>query len=251
MKSEQTRTHPRTNGAHDLGGAADLGPVPVEPLGPVANERWEDVVFTLMLGGAMGGVFGVEQHRTAMEGMNPTLYMACSYFERWLVAIETCLIHAGVTTAEDIEERVDAVASHPDRELPRGANQELTAAIRSILDDGFQGEGWPDRKPVYAVGDKVRAKVIRVEPGRGHTRSPGYVHGHFGVVEEVYPPQPLGEAIVAGEEKSEFVYRVGFRSADLWPDADPLDRVKTDLFESYMEPADPSRSATTSGEEQR
>jgi nitrile hydratase beta subunit len=227
-------TRPRVNGAHDLGGAADLGPVPVEPIGPVDNERWEDVVFTLMLGGAMRGVFGVETHRTAMEGIHPALYMTSSYFERWLYAIETLLIEAGVTTAEGIEELVDAVASDPDRELPRGTDPQLTEDIRTILADGFQGEGWPDRAPLFKPGDRVLAKVIRVEPGRGHTRSPGYVQGHLGVVEEVYPPQPLGEAIVAGEEKTEFVYRVDFRAADLWPDAHPLDRVKTDLFESYI-----------------
>jgi nitrile hydratase len=240
-------TSPRVNGAHDLGGAPDLGPVPVEPPGPVDNARWEDVVFTLMLGGAMSGVFGVEAHRTAMEGIHPALYMGCSYFERWLVGVETCLIGAGVTTAEEIERLVDEVAADPDRELPPGRNPELTEAIRAILAEGFQGEGWPERKPRFAVGEEVRAKVIRIEPGRGHTRSPGYVHGHLGLVEEVYPPQPLGEAIVAGEDVTEFVYRVDFRAADLWPEADPRDRVKTDLFESYIEP--PGAAATTGKEE--
>ncbi|MGH3608401.1 MAG: SH3-like domain-containing protein, partial [Pseudonocardiaceae bacterium] len=40
------------------------------------------------------------------------------------------------------------------------------------------------RPPRFAVGETVRAKEMQPE---GHTRLPGYLRGHRGVIEQVQP----------------------------------------------------------------
>lgn len=228
---------PRANGSHDIGGAAELGPVPVDRDGPAFEEPWEGVVMALSLGAVVGGVFAVDQHRAAVGGIHPALYMSTEYFEQWLYALERCLVAAGKLEADEIEARVTAVAEDPDLDLPSGENEELETRMRMLLAHGIP-EAQLDREPAFAPGDEVTTRVIRTDPGRGHTRMPAYAQAKRGVVGAVYPPQPLADAIVAGEGmRLEYVYSVRFSARDLWPDAEPGNTVGVDLWETYMEPA--------------
>jgi nitrile hydratase len=187
------------------------------------------------MGGIVAGAYTVDDFRCHAEGMHPASYMASSYYEQWLYALEKCLLQSGAITAADIEERADAVAADPDAPRPRGENPELRAQMKELLALGVP-EMAPEGKPRFAVGDETLTKVIRVTPGREHVRLPGYAQGKRGVVEVVHAPQALADAVVAGKGiQPEYVYTVRFRSSDLWPGARATDSVTVELWESYLE----------------
>jgi nitrile hydratase beta subunit len=241
---------PRVNGSHDIGGAAELGPVPVHEDGLVFPEPWEGVVMGMSLGGAVSGVYAIDQHRAAVGRIHPALYMATTYYEQWLYALETCLVGAGVVTREEIENRVTSVAENPDLPLPENDNPELTERMKMVIAHGIP-EWDLDTEPVFSPGDRVRAKVVRVDSA-GHTRMPGYAQGRTGVVEEVFPPEPRSNPVDAGGERPiEHVYRVCFKASDIWPDADPEDSVRVELWESYLETAGGNSPSESREEEVR
>jgi hypothetical protein len=85
----------------------------------------------------------------------------------------------------------------------------------------------------------VRAKDV--SPA-GHTRLPGYIRGHAGVVEIIQPAAVLPDthAHFRGENP-QHVYSVRFESGELWgDDAEPF-ALTIELFESYLD-AEESRS---------
>jgi hypothetical protein len=84
---------------NDLGGMEGFGPVPLEDGGDVEpfHADWEARVFALsrVLGGQLG-LFTTDEFRDAIERMPPGDYLAASYYERWLVALETMLREKGL-----------------------------------------------------------------------------------------------------------------------------------------------------------
>ncbi len=241
---------PRVNGCYDVGGAAELGPVPVhEDGGPVFREPWEGLVMGMSLGGAISRVYAIDQHRAACGALHPAIYLATSYYEQWLYAVETCLVQAGVVTQDELERRFTEVAENPDLPLPENDNPELTEAMKMVIAHGIPG--WElDTEPAFAVGDAVRAKVVRVEQWTGHTRMPAYVQGRVGVIEEVLWPEPLSNPVDAGgEHPIEQVYAVSFRASEIWPDANPNDTVRIQLWESHLEAAGAGPAAEQREEE--
>jgi nitrile hydratase len=87
--------------------------------------------------------------------------------------------------------------------------------------------------PAFATGARVRAKDM--SPA-GHTRLPGYVRGHTGVVALIQPAEVLPDtnAHFLGENP-QYVYSVRFDSRELWgADAEPF-ALTVELFESYLE----------------
>ena len=45
----------------------------------------------------------VDELRRAIEGIEPSTYEKLSYYERWIVAIESLMIEKGLLTREEIE----------------------------------------------------------------------------------------------------------------------------------------------------
>jgi nitrile hydratase subunit beta len=84
---------------NDLGGMQGFGPVPLEggedpePF----HADWEARVFALsrVLIGELS-LFTTDEFRDAIERMPPADYLAASYYERWLVALETVLRERGL-----------------------------------------------------------------------------------------------------------------------------------------------------------
>lgn len=89
--------------------------------------------------------------------------------------------------------------------------------------------------PFFRVGDPVR--VDRREPV-GHVRTPRYIRGKRGMVEEIVGPQPDPEKLGAGRLGVPFrmLYRVSFEQREVWPDyrGGPHDRVFVDLYEHWL-----------------
>ncbi|MGD0069647.1 MAG: nitrile hydratase subunit beta, partial [Streptosporangiaceae bacterium] len=74
---------------HDMGGQAGFGPVPVGEDGAVPfGADWEAHVYALSTVLRRRGVINGDELRDAIERLPPQQYLAASYYERWLGALE-------------------------------------------------------------------------------------------------------------------------------------------------------------------
>jgi len=73
---------------HDLGGAHGFGPLAIESDEPPFHHEWEARVFAINARLLRAGWYTLDEFRDAIESMPPAQYLAASYYERWLFAIE-------------------------------------------------------------------------------------------------------------------------------------------------------------------
>jgi nitrile hydratase beta subunit len=226
------------NGAHDVGGTAGLGPVPVESDEAVWHAPWEGRALGATLAAVTTGMLVPPTHRAVIEALHPVTYLSMNYYELWLYALEQRAVAAGVLIQEEIEARVADTLATPDAPMPRDRNPEILTAVMGLITKGLPpGPEHLAQPPRFTSGDTVRTKRIELEaPGRPHTRIPGYAQGRVGVVEMVHRPMLLEDTLVAsGEIRLEYVYAVRLRARDVWPDAGERDTIVIDLWESYLE----------------
>jgi len=82
---------------HDIGGQLGFGAVPVmDDHGEPFRADWEARVFAVATALARRGVFNGDELRDAIERIPPEDYLAASYYERWLRAVETLLAGKGI-----------------------------------------------------------------------------------------------------------------------------------------------------------
>jgi nitrile hydratase subunit beta len=82
---------------HDMGGQTGFGPVPVSEDGePAFSADWEARVYALAALLRRRGLFNDDELRDAIERLPPADYLAASYYERWLAAIEALVDRRGV-----------------------------------------------------------------------------------------------------------------------------------------------------------
>jgi hypothetical protein len=80
-----------------MGGQTGFGPVPVAEGGdPPFAADWEARVYALAAVLRRRGLFGTDELRDAIERLPPERYLAASYYERWLAAIEMLVAEKGV-----------------------------------------------------------------------------------------------------------------------------------------------------------
>jgi hypothetical protein len=80
-----------------MGGQTGFGPVPVGPDGgPLFAADWEARVYALATLLRRHGLFNGDELRNAIERLPPAQYLAASYYERWLGAIEMLVAEKGV-----------------------------------------------------------------------------------------------------------------------------------------------------------
>src|SRR3546814_8340776 len=93
-------------------------------------------------------------------------------------------------------------------------------------------------KPRFAKGTTVT--VRRAYPP-GHVRTPFYIRGKTGVVEQCVGSFHNPEELAYGRsgEPALPLYRVRFRQTEVWPDYQgaPADTAVVDLYEHWLEPA--------------
>lgn len=82
--------------AHDIGGQTGFGPVPAGEDGQPFAADWEARVYALNAVLRRRGVYDTHQMRDAIERIGPERYLAASYYERWLLAMEALLAERGV-----------------------------------------------------------------------------------------------------------------------------------------------------------
>jgi nitrile hydratase subunit beta len=74
-----------------------FGPVPLGDGGaPPFGADWEARVYALAAVLRRRGVFNDDELRDAIERLPPAQYLAASYYERWLAAIEMLVAEKGV-----------------------------------------------------------------------------------------------------------------------------------------------------------
>jgi nitrile hydratase subunit beta len=220
------------DGIADVGGKDGWGPVHPPPADePVFGEPWEGRAFALTLL-TMGRVSGqnLDAFRHALERLGPEEYFEDGYYGRWLNASELMLTDSSILAPGAIDARArrnqgEDVVEPPVPE-PNKPDYAATAAgsLRTV-----------EQAPAFAVGDRVRTGS---EPAEGHTKMPGYVRGHTGVVEVVQPAHLLPDTHAHFQgENPQHVYSVRFGSRELFgADAESFD-LTIELFESYLEKA--------------
>ncbi|HEX5121482.1 MAG TPA: hypothetical protein VFW65_40390 [Pseudonocardiaceae bacterium] len=75
---------------NDVGGQTGFGEIAVDLDEPATfHADWEARVYALNVALLRRKVYTIDQFRDAIERMPPERYLAASYYERWLTAIET------------------------------------------------------------------------------------------------------------------------------------------------------------------
>jgi nitrile hydratase len=179
-----------------------FGAIRVEDDEPLFHEAWEGRTWTML--GVVMGQTTIDRLRYTIEQMPPAEYLASTYYERWLWAIERLAAEQGLFEHAEKPARV----TWPPANVPT----------------------WPGR---FEVGSLVRA---RNPVTSGHTRVPRYLRRHVGRVERVACawPNPGQSAATGTYGEPEHVYTVAFAGPDLFgPLADHT--VLADLAESDLE----------------
>jgi hypothetical protein len=89
---------------HDLGGAPDPGPI---DRSEHEYSMWEKRTDAMLRCLWERGILNVDEHRRAIESIEPGAYETLSYYERWLVALECLLIEKGILTRAEIDGKVE------------------------------------------------------------------------------------------------------------------------------------------------
>jgi hypothetical protein len=195
------------DGAHDLGGRLGFGSVPIEVDEPVFHEPWEGRVWALQT--VIRRHTTIDRFRATIERMPDAQYLASSYYERWLWALEFLAAEQGILDRAERPARV---------ELPSPSTPT-----------------WSGR---FEPGGPARVRDV---VSKGHSRVPRYLRGHVGRVERVAFawPNPVVSASTGVYGAPELVYTLVFSAADLFgPGADHT--VSADLSETDLEVAWPT-----------
>ncbi len=216
------------NGVHDMGGMDGFGKVEAEPNEPMFHSEWESRVLAMVRAMGAAGAFNIDTSRFYRETLPPDIYLASSYYQKWLLGLEDLLVDKGYIAAREISA---GHAIEPARPLKRGKFTVGDVERVMVRGNFARDTATPAR---FKPGDRVRAKNIHPTT---HTRLPRYARGHVGVVERnlgcnVFPDTAAMEA----GENPQWLYTVVFDGAELWgPDADPAVKVSIDAFEPYLE----------------
>lgn len=223
------------NGIHDMGGMDGFGAVAPEPDEPAFHADWERRLFALASALPFAVPFADDHLRREIERIPPLRYLAASYYERWLLAIESLLAERGLLAPGELERRM-AGPAEPRRRAPLAAGalpaERVEAAIRAGASTRREGA----RPPRFRPGDPVVARNIHPA---GHTRLPRYVRGRRGVVHRDHGGFVFADSNAAGAgEAPEHVYSVRFAARELWgPEAPAGDALHIDLWDSHLDPA--------------
>jgi nitrile hydratase subunit beta len=220
------------NGVHDLGGMHGFGPVIREHNEPVFHSEWEKRVFGMTLTAMGRRVCNVDEFRRAIEHMPPADYLAASYYEKWLHALEALLVEKGVVTREELTSG-HAAAPAPVKtigSLDDGNGGGVESFDRSAVKLRFD----KSYKPGFKVGDRVVARNFNPEH---HTRLPRYARGKRGVIRYDHGVFVFPDTHAHGQGgKPQHVYTVAFEARELWdPDQNRRAPVYLDCWEDYLE----------------
>lgn len=216
------------NGPHDLGGQHGLGPVAPEPTEPYFYAEWEKRALGVTISCGAFGAWSIDESRHARENIPPATYLAASYYEIWIRALETLLQrHGFVSPAELAEGRMLEKGAEPKRVLKADM-------VEAVLAKGGPCDRPLETAPRFAAGERVRTRNFNPTT---HTRLPRYARDKVGVVEAVQGSYVFPDDNAHGKgENPQWVYTVVFEGGEIWGDgAEPGLTVSIDAWESYLE----------------
>ena len=146
----------RMNGVHDMGGMHGFGPIDIEIDEPVFHEEWEGRVYGMVTSiREEHDVYGPYGSRHYIENIPPARYLASSYYEKWMRALEAALLNKGLITAEELEARTREFGNDPTVEVPRRADPEFAERVRRGIYAPQHLEQSAASPPRFAVGDAI------------------------------------------------------------------------------------------------
>jgi nitrile hydratase len=216
------------NGPHDLGGQHGLGPVAPEANEPYFHAEWEKRALGVTLSCGAFGAWNIDESRHARENIPPAIYLAASYYEIWIRALEVLLQRYGFVSAAELSQ---GLMLEKGAEPKRVLKAEMVAAV---LAKGGPCDRPLDTAPRFAAGDRVRTRNFNPTT---HTRLPRYACDKAGVVETVQGSFVFPDDNAHGKgENPQWVYTVVFDGAEIWGEgAAPGLTVSIDAWESYLE----------------
>jgi nitrile hydratase subunit beta len=138
-----------------IGGVHDVGGVVVdEPLHPQISDStyawWEKKTHALEGLLEDKGLMASDELRRYIEGLHPSTYVACTYYEKWAAAMARAMIEKGVIT-------------------------------RCELDETLGGDEKDTTEELFSVGEWVRVKneSFRTRWQKPHLRVPGFLFFFF------------------------------------------------------------------------
>ena len=215
------------NGVHDMGGMHGFGKVEPEPDEPVFHASWEKRVLAMVRAMGATGTHNIDMARFSRESLPPSVYLASSYYKKWLLALENLLQQRGLVAADEL---AAGRALRPGKPLPRTL---AAADYERVLSHGAYDR--PVREPArFKVGERVRMRNINPPT---HTRLPRYVRGRAGTIEGVRGCHVFADASALGDsDVAHWLYAVVFDSRELWGEGgDPTVTVSVEAWEPYLE----------------
>ena len=215
------------DGVHDLGGREGFGPIRDKDDAQPFHAEWETRAFGMEQSSAGGTGWSIDWFRHCRELIVPTDYLTRPYFDQWATTLAAQMVDEGYLTLEEIKAGASAFIPQP------GYPAATAASARAYVANPKSYAVEIDSSPRFALWDVVRCPIAT---RTGHTRLPGYVRGHAGVIHARHGGHLLPDASTRGEKRAEHLYTVSFAATELWPEAEAADdRVFLDLWESYLE----------------
>lgn len=217
------------NGVHDMGGMHGMGPVEIEKNEPVFHAEWEGRVLALRLASTFHGKWNRNMYRYARERMPPAAYLAATYYECMLYALEKLLVEHGLATAKELETGRAEARTRDTRAL--GAPD-----VEAYLRNRLRARADANVPPKFKAGDRVVARNIHPA---GHTRLPRYARGRRGVIDRDYGVFVFPDtSAMSRDPKPQHLYSVRFAARELWgPATSARDSVYVNLWDDHLDPA--------------
>ncbi len=89
-------------GIHDLGGSPGASPIDKSQH---ETEDWERLADAVTVTLDKKGIKTTDEHRRAIESLDPEWYRELGYYERWIAATELLLVEKGILTREEIDQK--------------------------------------------------------------------------------------------------------------------------------------------------
>jgi nitrile hydratase subunit beta len=216
-------------GGQDMGGMPWSGPVQPEPDEPTFHAEWERRAFALTLAMGRPGGWNIDMSRFARENRPADEYLGMNYYQIWLAGLERLMAERGLVAPEEIEA---GKPLHPAKPVAKTLTPDDVAAM---LHRGGPTERTPTSAALFAVGDRVRTRMIQPPT---HTRLPRYVRGHVGTIEMLHGVHVFPDSNSLGQENPQWLYTVAFDGRELWgAEGDASVKTSVDAWESYLDPA--------------
>lgn len=216
------------NGVHDMGGLECFGPINPDPDEPMFHAEWERRVLAMTVCMGAAGEWNLDQGRFARESLPPVDYLSIGYYRIWLTALEHLLVQRKLVSHQEMQEG----QSIDERKTLKRVLKAVD--VKKVLRAGAPVDRAIAQAAQFSEGDVVR---VHNQHKSGHTRLPGYIKGHIGIVHKVHGCHVFADDNALGTgENPQWLYNVKFNAQELWGQSrKQAAHVHVDCWEPYLE----------------